>query len=466
MSDDARSRAALPVPPRVLVAVWLVAVIVRVAAFAAIGPTQLVGDENHYLATAAAMARGEGHWNPRLRTAAQWPPAQAAFLFPFVDRSATAVAGDVPAPRAAVIAEIVVGSVVPVATCLLGAALFGVSAGVGAGVIAALHPELVAYSLFLWSENLFTALITAATAIAVVGGSPTRRRAVLAGLLFGFAILTREEGAFVAIAVFAAWGSSRAPWVEVRRRIALAVVAMVVVVTPWSIRNTQLLGRFVPVSTVGWMGAAEGNLLGPSWLRREAGAAREWRQRYFAIDGDVARMDFARATALDSIGAAQPAWLPQKLALNLPRLWSPDSFLFRKLAVRTAGPPALGWQRAALVTQVVVHVTVVGLAFCMLIRDGERRRRWLGVGVLGSITLLHVLANASSRYRLPLVPFLSVYAAGNLASGLPRLRELTRRQRIGALVLGAALVLCVASFAPKARQLWTQGATPAAASAE
>ncbi|MFN7950776.1 MAG: glycosyltransferase family 39 protein [bacterium] len=474
MSDAPRTATPAPISWRWLALVWIVALAVRLAGFAAIGPTRLVGDEHHYLTTARSIASGAGHWNGTLRTAAQWPPGQAAFLALASDGATASVADDTPAPRAAVLAEILAGSVIPVATCLLGALLFGPSAGLAAGVIAAVHPELVAYSQFLWSENLFTALVTLAAAIALSGATPPEagarppglRSALISGLLFGLAILTREEGALVALAVFAASLTGNEARARAARRIALVSVVTIAVVAPWSVRNARLLGRLVPVSTVGWMGAAEGNVIGSSWLHREPGAVRAWRERYFAIDGDVARMDFARASAIAAIADAQPTWIVRKLVLNLPRLWSPDSFLFRKLGVRTADAPALGWLRAALVTQVIAHLTVVGLAILGLAGERDRRRRSFGALTIASITALHVVANASSRYRLPLVPILTVYAAAALVDIPTAMRNLGRRQRALAIALLAGLVLCSASFAPKAAQLWMHGVGATSAAAE
>ena len=61
-------------------------------------------------------------------------------------------------------------------------------------------------------------------------------------------------------------------------------------VVPWTLRNHALLGRPIPVSTVGWMAAAEGNSLdGARWLQPSPPGRGEFRRAYLAVEGEVER---------------------------------------------------------------------------------------------------------------------------------------------------------------------------------
>ena len=87
-----------------------------------------------------------------------------------------------------------------------------------------------------------------------------------------------------------------------------------------------------------------------------------------------------------------------------------------------------------------------------------RGRRLLPCLVLAAVTSVHVLANAKSRYRLPLMPLLVVYASHALLHA----GALAGRLRGGALVaaalvVGTFLVVCVPHFAPQAAALWWRG---------
>ena len=76
---------------------------------------------------------------------------------------------------------------------------------------------------------------------------------------------------------------------------ALLVACAGLVVLPWMLRNVAVFGRVVPVSTVGWMAAAEGNSLeGWRWLETSSPGRRAFRREFMAIDGEMERTDFAR----------------------------------------------------------------------------------------------------------------------------------------------------------------------------
>ena len=72
--------------------------------------------------------------------------------------------------------------------------------------------------------------------------------------------------------------------------------------------------------------------------------------------------------------------------------------------------------------------------------------------------LVHVMANASSRYRLPLMPILIVYASHGFLAWRGGGLHLSRREAVATgLVLAFFFGVCVSHFAADAASLWRSG---------
>lgn len=403
-----------------LLIVVLVAAALRIAALEAARPLRLVGDENYYVQVASHLAHGDGHlYVGGFEGASRaWrPPAHAWLLSLLVDRDAPEAPDPTHDPalllRLARL-ELALGVALVALTGLLGRALFDARTGLAAAAMAALYPALVAQSHYLWSETLFSLLVSAALWLLL----ESRRRGGLglplaAGLLFGAATLTREI-ALVVAAAGAAWWLSLAPPARRRGeavRIACMLAVACAVVAPWTLRNAVVLGRFVPVSHVGWFALAEGNSLEhPDWLARSGPVQAAFHARYFSTREEGARIDVARHHALDRIAAEQPLWLPKKLVRNGALLLNPDSVLRTKIRRGSYGdrPPAL--VRALLAASVPAWLALATLAALGVAGSGDGGRRRLACLVLAGVGLVHVVSNATPRFRLPWIPLLCAYA--------------------------------------------------------
>lgn len=110
-----------------------------------------------------------------------------------------------------------------------------------AGVAMAVYPMLVIYPLALATETLFIPLVTAGLlALLLAAEKGQARYFLLAGALFGYAILTRSViFAFVGLAF---------PWIlfatKERRGALIFLLAALILVLPWTVRNTLLYDRF------------------------------------------------------------------------------------------------------------------------------------------------------------------------------------------------------------------------------
>ena len=448
-SDSAASvgsaRGALV--PVVLIAL---AALLRVGTFMAFPPERLVADEIYYAQVARGLALGEGHhyvddFGVDLRA---WrPPGHPLVL------SGLLPAEDAPGvdDRAASVLpllgfQLALGSLLVGAVWWLGWVCFGPRVALWSGLAAAAYPNLIFFSHTLWSETLTASLVTCALVGALRwSAGPSVRVAVATGLVLGLAALTREVALGVGAAIGLWWCLEAAPTDRPRamRHGLLVLATAFLVVAPWTLRNGRVLGAFVPVSTIGWFAAGEGNTFEPAnWLADRGPMHTVYASRYFGTPGELARADVARRWTLERIADSQPDWVLRKFMREGSLLLSPDSYLRYKIdagAYGEVGEPL----RLALV--VLTGGAWFALATLAVIGIGAAPAslRHLALCVLSVPVLVHLLTNATSRFRAPWLPLLIVFAGyawqqrGGLLERTPRAARLASVGVIGFLLLVA-----------------------------
>jgi 4-amino-4-deoxy-L-arabinose transferase-like glycosyltransferase len=458
----------------------LVAGLLRFAIAESTYPVALRGDEIYYVRVAGEIAAGHGHVHPGpTHDRAKRPPLQAWVLSRFMDADwSTTEEKAFESIHRLVRVEVVLGTLLVLAISLLGRAWFGPKAGLVAGLFAAFEPTLVAYSHYLWSETLCALLVAAAllgVVLAARKGSRAAARdrsklaALGAGLAFGLASLTREVALPVAV-VCAAW----LVWREMRgaRRAALARASILIgstllVIAPWTWRNYRVFHRFVPISTIGWIALGEGNTLDPTdWFRKPYPVAAMRAEVAHGKD-EIERNEIAKAYTLRILRAEQPWWIFKKLVRNTAIYLSPDSNLLLKLREGRYGDVAPAWNRALEIATVLAFVFVFAFACLGIAGDPDRKSRALALAICGVILALHVLSFAVSRYRVPWMPLLIVYAGAALVDLPGALRRTSPRAKvITAAVIVFFLAVCVPYHRDELAALWECRAPAAQPEAE
>jgi 4-amino-4-deoxy-L-arabinose transferase-like glycosyltransferase len=402
---------------------------IRVVSFLAAPPLEFVGDELYYTQVARNLAQGDGHvFHERdgLSLRAWRPPGQPlAMAGALGANGASGLDASVRSAPLVLALQIALGSLLAGATGWLGLTLVDRRTGWIAGLLCATYPSLIAFSHYAWSETLTALLLTSALAAATgYARAPGPLRALCTGLLLGSATLVREV-AFAVLIVVCWWWWREAPAAERARALrhaGLALAVAVLCIAPWTLRNARQFDRLVPVSTIGWFAIAEGNTFeADDWLRHTGSAHLDFNTRYFSRPTELERSDFARAWALEHVRSQQPLWLAKKLVRNGALLLSPDSYLLFKQAVGSYGDVRPSVRTASLAAVSIGWGLAAALgAWGIAIAATPARR--LGLAVLAIPLALHLLSNATSRFRIPWLGLWLVFAALG-ALELPRLRE-------------------------------------------
>jgi 4-amino-4-deoxy-L-arabinose transferase-like glycosyltransferase len=206
------------------------------------------GDARYYHDEANLLADGMGYIDPlqyalfgEVKPTAFRPP-----LYPYLLSAVSRAGGD------DWTAHRIVGCVIGVATIvLIGLAALryaGRRAGLIAAALAACYPVLIAADGAVMSETPYTALVAAAILLAVrLHDRPAAVTAAALGAVIGLAALTRSEALALLplLALPLAWRAGPGARLQLA---AAATVAMVLVLTPWTVRNYVRFDRVLPVT--------------------------------------------------------------------------------------------------------------------------------------------------------------------------------------------------------------------------
>jgi hypothetical protein len=220
----------------------------------------------------------------------------------------------------------------------------------------------------------------------------------------------------------------------VRRALAFGL-ALVLMLLPWTVRNAIVFRAFIPVSTMGGSNLWQGNV--PLTHIEIHAALGE-------IADPVERDRRARELAWEAIRARQPGWIFEKLAGQMPEYWKAGSEILDHVLSRApCRPLAAGEQKALEVAVVGPYLTVLALSLVGLARARPSAGAVLLLLLLAAWNTAHVVAYATTRFRLPLLPVVFLFAAAAVAGRRDSLAPLRgwRLLLLAALVALAALVL-------------------------
>jgi 4-amino-4-deoxy-L-arabinose transferase-like glycosyltransferase len=340
---------------------------------------------------------------------AHWPPGYSLALTPIYRLTGNSL-------LSARLANAVCGSLTVVLVYLLGAKVFGRTAGlIGAGLLAVLPNQIVFTSLVL-TETFFTllfVLILLLTAQALLSRKePRLRQIALIGALIGAAALVRGEALLLlAVIPLVVW-ARRCSWRSLLARSTALVLAAAVVVAPWTIRNAIQMKAPILIST----SATEA-----FWVAHHEGANGKIADftvadRYKNVLNPKKEVETSNEALREALSFIRhnPA---QELTL-IPRRFSA---LYREDDSGTEWlqkPATLSFSSGRHLEEVsnlgywgVMALAAVGLPAWLSRRD---RRKGLLVAVAAAWTLLFIVVFfGDSRFHFPLMPIFCLWAGAS-----------------------------------------------------
>jgi hypothetical protein len=410
LADRAR---ALPERYGRITLVLLVAILalgLGLRAYSVVQPVANPADDSHaYYALSKALYEEGSYGGPAFRDSSDWSPG-APLLY-----AASFYATGGPREGTARIVEALLGVAAIVVVFLLGRRLGGGPAGLIAAFAVAVYPPFIHSTGELMSEPPAIFTLPAAVLSFLWASEQERLRAwLLPGFLFGLTALIRPEYLLVAVA-FALFTAIRVGrergWRPGLAGAALLVVALLVPIVPWTVRNAVVLGRVVPISTGGGKALYVGTFLPADgeYQRVKAMLAKRYLHRDLApnsaalervnptplFDRVAARYpELPRDSALGKVGkqnfshyfGEDPAGYLAMTARKVGRMWSSGvgeamsstagrAIQLLVVALGLAGLVLLAWRRwwwelAAMATPIVI-VTAVGAATLAAPRRNE-----------------------------------------------------------------------------------------------
>ena len=409
------------------------ALAVRVLAAVQFDGAKLAGDETYYVTLADAVASGDGH------PSAWRPPLYTFFLgvVIWVWPTLTAVRG----------VQIALSLVAVAAIHDVAQRRYGPRAAVVSGLACALCPTLVHYTHFLWSEALAAPLCAGFIWwIDRFDRGGRLRDLFAAGAVLGAMALTKQIwvyfGAIVCVRLLFRPERGLRP---AGAAIATFSLAVIVVVLPWTVRNFALSGNVVLISMNQWFPVAMGNYYPDDdwYLGSATHEEREALKSEFSSTNGPELNERWRAISLEMIQEHQPWWILQKIVRGTSGLYNVRSQTLRFIEEGWLVPSRIGaW--LLVVTDVIGSLAMLaGGAFAFWVVPGDRLK-WLLILAVLYLTGVHVVANATPRFVVPILPIVALYIGPLL---VPREhRSVAGWQRVGAV---ATLVWLVAVPLPR-----------------
>jgi 4-amino-4-deoxy-L-arabinose transferase-like glycosyltransferase len=241
----------------VLVAVWVLYLALGFAVIKVVDtPIEEPADAYYFVDVAKNIAAGKGYIE--IYNHAYRPPLFSAYLAVFALFGATCT-------TAFKVAALVLCSLSVFVVYRLCRTLFGGPAGISGAVLFVIFPWFLTLPDFLISENMFIPLfLFVLLLVARALASPTVKRFAVAGIASGLAALCREITFYLPLILLVVLlVQYRKQSVPALKYVVVFTLFQAAVISPWTIRNYRVFGKFIPISTNAWIN------LGTNWNVRE-----------------------------------------------------------------------------------------------------------------------------------------------------------------------------------------------------
>jgi 4-amino-4-deoxy-L-arabinose transferase-like glycosyltransferase len=366
-------------------------------------PVAHPADDSHaYYALSKALYEEGSFGGPSFRDSSDWSPG-APLLY-----AASFYASGGAREGTARIVEALLGVAAILVVFLLGERLGGRSVGLLSAFAVAIYPPFIHSTGELMSEPPAILTLPAAVLAFLWASEQERPRAwLLPGLLFGLTAMFRPEYLFVG-AVFVVLAAIRVGgahgWRPGLAGAGLLVLALLLPIVPWTIRNLDVLGRVVPISTGSGKALYVGTFLPADgeYQRVKALLAKRYEGRDLAPDS--AALDAVDPTPLfDRVAEERYPGLPRDSALgkvgkqNLSKYLGDDPLGYLAMTARKVGRMWSSGVGEAMSSGVgrSLQILLVALGLAGAVLLGLRRSWWQLVALATPIVVVTAIGAAS-----------------------------------------------------------------------
>jgi 4-amino-4-deoxy-L-arabinose transferase-like glycosyltransferase len=412
--------AAVPASfPSALVIILLVGLIVRLGMwlwFSHVTPG-IVDEKDYTLLASNLLEHGEFAFDPGKPTAIR-PP-----LYPFFVSGIYAIAG-VENFQAVRLVQALLSLVNVWLLYWLGRDAFSHRVGLWAAGLYAFYPTALGFNNLILTEVLFTLLLTAASYGVVLYFQRERSGYLaLSGILLGLAALTRSvvwlSPPFLAVFVIL---TGRRSLMHRTGGAVLLVLAFALTIAPWAVRNSCLEKTFITIDTMGGRNFMMGNYrytpLYRSWDAISLKGEQVWYHEVFAVyppemlttQGQIDKLALKQGM---KFVREHPGLTILRDVIKFVDFWGLERELVAGAARGYFGPipSAVVVAGAGLIIAGYVGALFLGIFGIFFCPPPDRRLHWFFLLVIAFICALHTVVFGHSRYHLPLMPLVLLYAA-------------------------------------------------------
>lgn len=332
---------------------------------------------------------------------------------------------------------------------VLGRRVFDHRAGCYAAAISWLYPSLIFFNFLILTESLFTFLLLGfVLGTVMLLQQPHPKVGLATGLALGLAALTRSVLWPVPLILCPLLlVSMRGPWSRRAQCSGLVLAGYLVVILPWAVRNTRLQETLTVVDTMGGINLRMGNYeFTPDdrmWDAVSITGQRSWVTGFTVPPGvnptEGRKEKWAQAKAVEYM-RAHPGQTIRRSLIKFADFWGLEREFIAGVQTGLFSPPQ--WFAVVATIAIVggyVLIVSTGAAGVWLAAPADWR---LHAALLFPVLLTmgaHTVVFGHSRYHIPLIPILGLYAAHLLTTRRPLLADYRRPAFAGAALSVVAL---------------------------
>ena len=397
----------------------IVAVGLGARAYVVVNPVEHPADDSHaYYALAKALYEEGSFGGPEFRDSSDWSPGApllyaAGFYATGGAREGTARIVEALLGVVAILVVFLLGRRLGEAAGPRGGPRLGSAVGLLAALAVAVYPPFLHSTGELMSEPPAILTLPSAVLAFLWASEPARSRWawLLPGLLFGLTAMFRPEYLFVgaAFVVLAGlrpvlargWSSGWRPGLA---GAALLLVALLLPIVPWTIRNVDVLGRVVPISTGSGKALYVGTYLPADGEYQRVKALLYERYEHKSLPPNSEALNEVNPTPLfNKVWRAHYPDLSRDAALgrvgkeNFSTYFGEDPVGYAAMTVRKVGRMWSSGVGEAMSSGVgrAVQILLVALGLAGFVLLGLRRRWWDLVALATPIVLVTAIGAAS-----------------------------------------------------------------------